>query len=381
MSDIIASDVQGHYIDSALISLFEIEVQGTYVFFHSGLDETLEEVQFVSRDTTTINTYQALPIVIDGIEIQADGAQSRPSITMANVTSVFRDALGGLRNDDLIGKTIVCRQTFRKFLVGGSEENTVGNEPNEFPVREYIIDRIAQETKLLVRFELASPFDLEGIQLPRRVIVGKYCSWAYQGYYSETSYGACTWKRNGKTEIVGANNNLYTNYFYFNEDNQPLISETWAADENNILAWSSATTYTPRSYVKHSGSYWLSLAEDNINEEPSSSSVYWRQSFSYTPFAAGTSYSKNDYVIYGEAGLETVWRCFVAHTGTEDYPPVAKSKYWTRGDVCSKALAGCKARFQAVPVDEVSSNSPPSGYTNTSHAMPFGAFPGSARFK
>jgi len=55
MSDIIASDVQGHYIDSALISLFEIEVQGTYVFFHSGLDETLEEVQFVSRDTTRRN--------------------------------------------------------------------------------------------------------------------------------------------------------------------------------------------------------------------------------------------------------------------------------------------------------------------------------------
>ena len=56
MSDIIASDVQGHYIDSALISLFEIEVQGTYVFFHSGLDETLKEVRFVSRDTTMMNT-------------------------------------------------------------------------------------------------------------------------------------------------------------------------------------------------------------------------------------------------------------------------------------------------------------------------------------
>ena len=77
MSDIIASDVQGHYVDSALVTLFELELDGgTYAHFHAGVDELLNEVQFVSIDGTVINTYTPLPITIEGMEIQADGAQS-----------------------------------------------------------------------------------------------------------------------------------------------------------------------------------------------------------------------------------------------------------------------------------------------------------------
>ena len=43
------------------------------------------------------------------------------------------------------------------------------------------MDRIATEDRTMVQFELASPFDVDNIKLPNRVVVGKYCSWEYQG--------------------------------------------------------------------------------------------------------------------------------------------------------------------------------------------------------
>ena len=90
MSNVIASDVQGSYIDSPLITLFELEIDGSFVYFHSGVDYSLDDLQFVSLDGTAINTYTPLPITIDGMLLQADGAQARPTITMANVTTVFK---------------------------------------------------------------------------------------------------------------------------------------------------------------------------------------------------------------------------------------------------------------------------------------------------
>ena len=86
MSNVIASDVQGQYIDSPLVTLFELEINGSFVYFHSGVDTSLGDVKFISLDGSTVNTYVPLPIEIDKMQIQADGAQSRPEITMANVT-------------------------------------------------------------------------------------------------------------------------------------------------------------------------------------------------------------------------------------------------------------------------------------------------------
>ena len=47
---------------------------------------------------------------------------------------------------------------------------TVYKEIIERDLDEYIIDRIQQKTNLIVVFELAAPFDLAGIRVPRKLV-------------------------------------------------------------------------------------------------------------------------------------------------------------------------------------------------------------------
>ena len=380
MSDIIASDVQGHYVDSGLVTLFEIEIDGAYAYFHAGLDEDLDNVQFLDRDGSAMRTYLALPILIDGMELAADGAQSRPTITMANVTSVFKNALGGLTNEDLIGKTLIRRQTFRKFLKDGSQENTVTNPvtvPTEFPIREYIIDRISAENKVSITFELASPFDLEGVTLPRRVVVGKYCSWVYQGYEQDTPVGACTWKKNGNFTVLHETGVVTDHQFYFTEDDIPLVDAATSAP-----AWSAATTYTPVDYVTHSLKTFVSKTKENINNEPGVEKDQWQEVYLYTTYSSSKNdYTAGDYVRYGAtAAEETIWR-YIAPASATNQTPENRSIYWVRGDVCGKEISSCKCRFQAVPIASATAGQPPRGDKNTLNVLPFGAYPGSAKYK
>jgi|TARA_R110000744_G_scaffold98835_2_gene191059 lambda family phage minor tail protein L len=380
MSDIIATDVQGHYVDSSLVTLFEIEIDGAYAYFHAGLDEDLDNVQFLDRDGSAMRTYLALPILVDGMEIAADGAQSRPTLTLANVTTVFKDALGGFTNEDLIGKKLVRRQTFRKFLKDGSQENLVTNPitiPTEFPIREYIIDRISSENKVSISFELASPFDLEGITLPRRVIVGKYCSWVYQGMGLDTPVGACSWKNNGQITIQDSG--TYTAHqFYFTEDDVPLVASTTSAPN-----WSASTTYTPTNYITYETKVYVSKTSNNINNVPSVEKDQWQEVYLYTTYSnSETGYVKGDYVRYGiDTANETIWRYIAPTTNVASPAPVARSIYWARADVCGKEISSCKCRFQALPISITTSGQPPAGDKNTNRVLPFGAYPGSAKYK
>ena len=154
------------------------------------------------------NTYYALPMEMSDFEINTEGAQNRPTITIGNVESIIRTSstfqngddggISGLSDfsvDSLIGKRITKRQTLEKYLT--LDPTAVSTKAIvEYPKRTYIIDRIKQRTEDLIVFELANPFDLEGIKLPNRQVIGKYCPWAYQGLSFSTPTGACSWPEN-----------------------------------------------------------------------------------------------------------------------------------------------------------------------------------------
>ena len=58
-----------------------------------------------------------------------------------------------------------------------------------------------------VTFELAAPFDLAGIKLPRRVVIGGACPWKYQGASTTLTEankeGGCSWRLDNKINIGG----------------------------------------------------------------------------------------------------------------------------------------------------------------------------------
>ena len=419
MSNLIATDSQSQEINSSLIELFQITLPtGETLYFHPGLNEDLEEVKF--RDKTppstapvvagnfiignsysivsgtgftsigaanntagttftatgvgtgtgtatqndhSIREYTPMPLILDGLDISADGAPARPALTIANIGSLFSSHLGGFKNDDLVGQRLIRRQTFVKYLHGESGD---ASPPIEFRTQEYIIDRIGAENATAITFEVATPFDLEGIKLPRRVVVGKYCSWLYQGH-DKGKGGGCTWKQDNTYRYEDSNGNVYTHRAYFDFDERPLVHHA-----TGFGAYGSNTAHTLNDYVTYSGKKWLCVIAGTGNT-PSTTSSYWKEVFVWSDYSASTSYASGARVRYDG----TIWRSL--HTTNSGNTP-QPGGHWIRDEVCGKTLQSCKARYGAIPVVQTSADKNPSGRTNRAARLPFGSFPGTLKY-
>ena len=361
-NDIITTDLQSQSVDSALVELFELDLgNGTILFFHSGLDENLGTIKFhpvgepaKNTNPSLVNEYEAMPIMMDGIEANSDGASNRPTLTVANVSSLFRGLLDDedFGFEDLIGTRITRRQTFQKYLHGEVSEDA----PFELPIRTYLIDRVSSETSVAVTFELAAPFDVSGIKIPNRIVVGKYCTWLYQGY-DTANKGGCFWSADSKITYDGVEYEAF-----FDLDNRPLVSSTLSAPN-----W-SAGTYDQDDFVTYDSKIWRSEVDSNTNTP--GTGLFWKQVLTWSVWSSSTTYSVDNYVKYNDH----IWRARLAGTNKE---PKTNSLYWTRVDYCNKELSGCKARFQFKPT----TGGYPSADKRTTQTLPFGAYPGSAKFK
>lgn len=393
MTSLIASDVQKLEVDSPLVDLFELELPvavngSTKLYFHPGVDSNYDNIEVaISKSgsgesaTFTYQEYAPLPMNIDGLELKAQGASARPTLTIANVTSILGDALGHLKFKDLIGQKVTRRQTLEKYLKGGSA--------NDFPVIElskqtYVIDRISTENNLMVAFELAVSYDLENVTIPRRIVVGKYCSWIYQGATLK-NHGGCRWPLDGKiSQVESGSSTVRDHHFYFNVNDEPIVTQAYITSLGTIT-WSSSTSYTTSSYVLHDGQNYLALLA-NSNKNPKTTSGFWKKVHTYTEHnTTNTNYSVGDIVrfsltVNGKA-VNTVWRCLRAHnSNTANTDPALISPFWTREDACSKTLQGCKCRFQATAATSTVDNSGPSSVKATSKILPFGGFPGTNKY-
>lgn len=157
----------------ALIELFELDVTsigGEDIFyFHAGTDELLAPIVWQG------NTYQPWPVMAEGFEVSTRGTLPRPTIRIANVTSLISAAV--MEFDDLVGAKVTRRRTFAQYLDGQPTEDPDQHLDDDV----YFIERKISENKAVVQFELASALDLEGVQLPFRVITINSCSWKYRG--------------------------------------------------------------------------------------------------------------------------------------------------------------------------------------------------------
>ena len=397
MSDLIASDVQGQVIDSPLVTLYEVDLpNGSVIYLHSGLDDDLASVQF--RDhvvNSQINTYEPFPILADGFEHSADGAISRPSLTVANVGNIFKQALSGFKNTDLIGQRVIRRQTLKKYLVGESPD--LSNPPIELARMTYVIDRISSENNMSVIFELSAIHDLEGVKLPRRTLVGKYCSWTYKGN-SIYGKGGCVWPSTSVAldEDPSAADNLTaaTKYFHpFFDVNNNVLANASLLTAEAISGLSGSVTQGEIRLVN--GEYFQAKYNQNstgIGGNISKNNDRWIFMRPYTAWLTSTSYTKGDLVrekitVNGQT-LDTVWICLRDHTSSATNSPSLSSSVWQQEEMCSKTLEGCKCRFAAVykqTTGEGTFGGHREALTNgTKHlgvTLPFGSFPGAAKFR
>ena len=93
----------------------------------------------------------------------------------------------------LSGQDWFVAELYVKYLKGQPSENL----QSYFPTDYFYIERKVSETSLSLKFALASPLDLEGIQIPKRVITQNHCVWRYRG--DECGYQAVLWRMNTTT--------------------------------------------------------------------------------------------------------------------------------------------------------------------------------------
>ena len=479
MTNLIATDAQSQEIDSGLVDLFEITLpDSTIIYLHPGVDDDFTNIQFRDKTSPTnpvtagsfivgntytiasvgntsftgigagnnnvgtsfvatgvgsgtgtatqtdnsIRTYTPMPMIIDGLELQADGAPNRPNFQIANIGSLLSGELSGYKNDDLVGQRIVRRRTLKKYLVGESAD---ASPPVEFRSQEYIIDRLAKEDNISLTYEVAAPYDLEGIKLPRRVVVGKFCSWKYQGYHDTTnSVGGCTWKLDGSINYK-TDAGTFSHNAYFDINDSPLVPTGTTYSEYNAstayttvdyVIQASGTTVTAGSFIRGrvykissagntnfttigaadsntgtiftatgSGTGTGTAAEQQIwlniiagtGNTPSSTSAFWKEVFQYTTHSTSSvAYLKNTLVLFGG----TVWKALRNHTSSSDNTPSVGPGFWERADICGKTLQSCKCRFGFKPNDLTGASKKPDGSKNLAARLPFGSFPGTLKF-
>lgn len=313
--------VQLQETDDAIVHLFDLKLpSGTEINLVDGMDGTAN-IYFSNKAGTAIKEYIAVPISIDGIEFNGEGASPRPTLSIANVVSLtrsisndgdgtsdeetFKEMLedeGIISNDDVLGSYITCRTTMLKHTQRAGDSPTV---PVEFPSQSYILDRVSSENQIVVQFELASPIDVEGVTLPRRVVIGKYCPWEYQGAATK-GVGGCTWPIDSRGRFFDIDDNVITKNI------------------SSISTWSSSTS----------------------------------------SYAAGTRVKTTT------GGHIKIWEAKLAVPQNKN--PETASAFWKRVDVCGKLINSCKVRYQGNNSDDT---------LDIQRTLFFGGFPGSKKFR
>lgn len=162
---------------TAIIELFQLEVPpelgGDIYCFHAGVNMFKAPVKWQGTD------YQPFPIEAEGFSLSGRGEIARPKLKIANLTSYIRGLVVDF--DGLIGSKVTRIRTFTRFLDSANFTTTNPDAANkELSRDEFYIDRKISENKNILEFELASPWDLENVKLPRRQIFSNLCAWKYR---------------------------------------------------------------------------------------------------------------------------------------------------------------------------------------------------------
>jgi lambda family phage minor tail protein L len=223
----------------ALVKLFVLDLSnefGPILRFHPYTNLAPNIITFQGVD------YSPYPITDEGWDVNTKGTLPRPTVTVSNVGGYASNLLR--LYGDFVGCKITRKRTFSQFLDGASEADPTA----EFTPEIFTIDRRKTETNTVVQFELSTPFDAQGILIPRRQIIANFCQWLYRG-------ADCTY--------AGAP---------IADDQDVLLEAT-----TDRGAYNSATTYAAGDYayilINTIRQYYVSLI--NSNTQPLTDAGAW----------------------------------------------------------------------------------------------------------
>ena len=405
--NIVAKDLQKLDPGSELVQLYELEyVKGSFIYFMSGLDTDLTEVQMRDYfDNSVIRTYIAIPVKLQGLEYKNDGAIARPLVSIANASNAFSNAIGTIDYDSFLGLKFIKRTTLKKYLHG---ESGATNPPTEFPRDVYVMDRIKAKTKTAVQIECVAPFDLQGVRIPARNVLPDRCPFIYQGAGDhldnfKKAQSGCTWHVEGKYKshvAAYADGTEYT--VYVNIDDEYIIPSSTSFSLYSSGAVTADAYYrTTKTITRYNANgttssvtannYWQAVKDNNAPGTPSDDNSAFKRVRVYSSYSHGTEYftfsddRDNDYVLFTDNtassstnGKALIWKALIPN---QSQHPVPGGRVWERGDGCSKRTEGCKMRFGFSPKSVGTATSTGKANPDTDAKLPFGGYPASKAFQ
>lgn len=186
---------------STIITLFEIDVSelvlDTSILNDTNLSTTMGVFRFHNSLKVTNNSifwrdneYFAAPISAEGFETNSKGTLPIPKlkITVSEdgipIFSYMKEKLFQL--GDLAGAKVTRIKVFAKYLDSKNFSQIAAPEgfspnPNVEVGRDiFYVERKVLENKYLMELDLSSILDLEGLQLPGRLIIGNRCTHLYR---------------------------------------------------------------------------------------------------------------------------------------------------------------------------------------------------------
>lgn len=121
------------------------------------------------------NEYGARPFGISGIEFNGNGKAGKPQLALSNIDSRV-SALCRSYNGMMQAKVTIW--VTQKGLM--KPDGTV--EAGDFRKLVYYVERPNYADQNIVRFDLTSPYDMDGIMIPPR-ITQSVCYWAQRNWY------------------------------------------------------------------------------------------------------------------------------------------------------------------------------------------------------
>ena len=149
-------------------------------------------------------TYYPAPIQAEGFDISSRGTLPTPVLRMTAQKEEGVQALSLLRRaihkyGDIVGAKVTRIRTFAKYLdpdnfssisqIDGKQGIYESNFPDqyepdpyaEFPRDIFYVERKSNENKINLEYELSALIDVEGVKLPRRVVLSNKCGFTYRG--------------------------------------------------------------------------------------------------------------------------------------------------------------------------------------------------------
>ena len=148
---------------------------GMYRFYNMGLNE-LESIVIWQEEE-----YIPFPIEVSGYAVEGEKQTPRPTLSVSNLDSLIQDLV--VKYDDLLGGRVIRKRTFAKFLdsVNFCDGNPYADPEQELPETVFYVNKKLSENIDVMSFELSSPWDVDDLKLPRRVMTSNTCSWQYRG--------------------------------------------------------------------------------------------------------------------------------------------------------------------------------------------------------